>query len=497
MFEHIITPHLIRTKSAPIGLVCVVEDDPDQARLLELSLMRAGFTVRVFSDLHVFHQQMQEANLCPLAVIMDIMFPEGALAGVQLIQKLQQDAAFQVPVIFISSRNDLQARLAVLRAGGHAYLTKPLDLNHLVFRLYELLESHDPWRILLVDDEPANLKLLRKMLAGQGYNHLVEIQDPREVLAVYQQQRPDLILLDINMPHLDGYAVMDQLKALQDSLMPPILVLTAQHQREYMLLALDGGARDFLSKPFDRNELLMRVRNLLEVQLAHRMMHDQNALLEQKVAERTRELDSTRLQVIRRLGRAAEFRDNETGLHVVRMSKFAVILARSLGWSDEECELLLHASPMHDLGKIGIPDHILLKPGKLTADEYSVMQEHAQIGATLLEGDDSPLFTLAREIAENHHEKWDGSGYPKGLAGEAIPLSGRITALADVFDALTSSRPYKKAWAIEDALSFIKDQSGRHFDPVLVEHFERCLPEILAVRQAYLDESVEDSATYG
>lgn len=352
-------------------------------------------------------------------------------------------------------------------------------------------------RILLVDDEPANIKLLRKMLAGQGYNHLVEIQDPREVLAAYQQERPDLILLDINMPHLDGYAVMDQLKALQDPLMPPILVLTAQHQREYMLRALDGGARDFLSKPFDRNELLMRVRNLLEVQLAHRMMHDQNALLEQKVAERTRELDSTRLQVIRRLGRAAEFRDNETGLHVVRMSKFAVILARSLGWSDEECELLLSASPMHDLGKIGIPDHILLKPGKLTADEYSVMQEHAQIGATLLEGDDSPLFTLAREIAESHHEKWDGSGYPKGLAGEAIPLSGRITALADVFDALTSSRPYKKAWAIEDALSFIKDQSGRHFDPVLVEHFERCLPEILAVRQAYLDESVEDSATYG
>lgn len=348
-------------------------------------------------------------------------------------------------------------------------------------------------RILLVDDEPANIKLLRKMLAGQGYNHLVEIQDPREVLAAYQQERPDLILLDINMPHLDGYAVMDQLKALQDPLMPPILVLTAQHQREYMLRALDGGARDFLSKPFDRNELLMRVRNLLEVQLAHRMMHDQNALLEQKVAERTHELDSTRLQVIRRLGRAAEFRDNETGLHVVRMSKFAVILARSLGWSDEECELLLHASPMHDLGKIGIPDHILLKPGKLTTDEYSVMQEHAQIGATLLEGDDSPLFTLAREIAESHHEKWDGSGYPRGLAGEAIPLSGRITALADVFDALTSSRPYKKAWAIEDALSFIKDQSGRHFDPVLVEHFERCLPEILVVRQAYLDESVEDT----
>ncbi|MBE0507509.1 MAG: response regulator [Marinospirillum sp.] len=347
-------------------------------------------------------------------------------------------------------------------------------------------------RILLVDDEPANLKLLRKMLSGQGYNNLVEIKDPREVISAYQQQRPDLILLDINMPHLDGYAVMDQLKALQDVLMPPILILTAQHQREYMLRALDGGARDFLSKPFDRNELLMRVRNLLEVHLAHRMMHEQNALLEQKVAERTRELDSTRLQVIRRLGRAAEFRDNETGLHVVRMSKYAAILARSLGWSNSECELLLNASPMHDLGKIGIPDYILLKPGKLAPDEYQIMQDHARIGATLLDGDESELLSLAREIAETHHEKWDGSGYPKGLVGEAIPLSGRITALADVFDALTSSRPYKKAWAIEDALNFIKEQSGRHFDPELVKHFERCLPEILAVREAHLEEKGAD-----
>ncbi|SFX44116.1 HD domain-containing phosphohydrolase [Marinospirillum alkaliphilum] len=340
-------------------------------------------------------------------------------------------------------------------------------------------------RILLVDDEPANLKLLRKMLSSQGYGDLVEIQDPRQVLPRYQQQRPDLILLDINMPHLDGFAVMEQLKALQDPLLPPILILTAQHQRDYLLKGLGSGARDFLGKPFDRTELLMRVKNLLEVHLAHRLLHDQKALLEEKVAERTAELNATRLQVIRRLGRAAEFRDNETGLHVVRMSQYAVILARSLGWNAAECELLLHASPMHDIGKIGIPDHILLKPGKLTEDEYRIMQEHARIGAELLEGDDSSLLQLAREIALTHHEKWDGSGYPAGLKGAAIPLSGRITALADVFDALTSPRPYKKAWSLQATLNFVREQSGRHFDPQLVAHFEQCLPEFLAVRQRY------------
>ena len=349
-------------------------------------------------------------------------------------------------------------------------------------------------RILLVDDEPVNLKLLRKMLSAEGYTQLVEIRDPREVLPAYQQQRPDLILLDLNMPHMDGYAVMEALKALDDPLMPPILVLTAQHQREYMLRALAGGARDFLSKPFDRHELLMRARNLLEVHLAHCLIHDQKTLLEQKVAERTQELNATRLRVIHRLGRAAEFRDNETGLHVVRMSRYAVVLARSLGWSDAECELLLNASPMHDLGKIGIPDYILLKPGKLTPDEYRIMQDHARIGAALLEGDDSPLFRLAREIAESHHEKWDGSGYPRSLAGEAIPLSGRITALADVFDALTSSRPYKKAWSVDAAVNFVREQSGRHFDPRLVEHFERCLPELLDIMQTNQDKTAEELA---
>ncbi|OYT93450.1 MAG: two-component system response regulator [Burkholderiales bacterium PBB3] len=346
----------------------------------------------------------------------------------------------------------------------------------------------NPARIFVVDDEPVNLKLLDKLLTGQGYTQLVLLQDPREVLPRYQEGRPDLILLDINMPHLDGYAVMEQLKNLEDSMLPPVVVMTAQHGRDALLKALNSGARDFIGKPFDRAELLMRVRNLLDAQLAHRMVFDQKAVLEERVRERTEALNKTRLQVVQRLGRAAEYRDNETGLHTIRMSRFAECIANSMGWSIERCDLLLHASPMHDVGKIGIPDSILLKPGKLDAAEWATMQTHAAIGAMILADDDeSDLLQLAQKIALNHHEKWDGTGYPAGLEGEAIPLAARIVAVADVFDALTSERPYKAAWSVDAAVEFLVSQSGAHFDPEVIRHFQLCLPALLAIRNSLLD----------
>lgn len=341
--------------------------------------------------------------------------------------------------------------------------------------------------ILIVDDEPANLKLLDKMLGADGYHHLCLVQDPREVLDNYHRQRPDLILLDINMPHLDGYAVMEQLMALNDPLLPPIVVLTAQHGRDFLLRALQLGARDFIAKPFDRLELLARVRNLLDAHLAHRLVHDQKAVLDKLVEQRTEELSQTRLQVVQRLGRAAEYRDNETGNHILRMSQISALLARSLGWSESESELMLHASPMHDIGKIGIPDSILLKCEHLEGDEWEIMKSHVRIGAELLAGDESDLLSLARAIALGHHEKWDGSGYPEGLAGEAIPQAARIVAVADVFDALTSERPYKKAWPLEQARAYIEEHAGRYFDPEVVEHFIKCLPQIHAIRERYAD----------
>jgi len=342
-------------------------------------------------------------------------------------------------------------------------------------------------RILVVDDEPANLKLLDKMLGLQGYANLDLVQDARHVLEHYRAARPDLILLDINMPHLDGFQVMEQLQALNDPLLPPIVILTAQHGRDFLLRALAAGARDFITKPFDRNELLMRVRNLLEAQLAHRMLFDQKSVLEDMVRTRTEELRRTRLQVVQRLGRAAEYRDEETGNHILRMSHTCALLARTAGWSEADCELILHASPMHDIGKIGIPDAILLKPGRFEPHEWEIMKTHAAIGAQLLEGDDSELMRMARDIALSHHEKWDGSGYPQGLAGEAIPQAGRIAALADVFDALTSVRPYKQAWSVEAAVDYIRDHRGRQFDPALVDAFLRQLPGILDIRRRFAD----------
>jgi putative two-component system response regulator len=351
--------------------------------------------------------------------------------------------------------------------------------------------KHQFSRILIVDDETVNLKLLDRVLRGQGYESLVLVQDPREVITQYQAARPDLILLDINMPHLDGYQVMEQLKALNDPLLPPIVILTAQQSKDYLFRALAGGARDFVSKPFDRNELLMRVRNLLDARLAHRVLYNQNDVLEQMVRERTEELHHTRLRVVQRLGMAAEYRDEETGNHILRMSHICALLARETGCDDAECDLILNASPMHDIGKIGIPDAILLKPGRLEAKEWEIMKTHATIGAKLLDGDESDLMCMARDIAYSHHEKWDGSGYPNGLSGEDIPMVGRIAALADVFDALTSERPYKKAWTVEASVDLIRENSGKHFDPLLVEIFLRELPRIVAIREQFSESEMQ------
>jgi len=352
--------------------------------------------------------------------------------------------------------------------------------------------------ILLVDDEEANIKLLERTLHSAGYQNIISTQDSRQALPLLRTHNCDLLLLDLNMPHLDGYGVMEQIKA-QFSLeeYPAILVLTAQSMQDSRQRALDNGARDYVTKPFNIQELLSRVRNLLEVHCAQKFIRNQNYLLEEMVEARTRDLQTahqklreSRLQVVRRLGRAAEYRDNETGLHIIRMSKIATLLGQSAGMNETEAHLLLNASPMHDIGKIGIPDHILLKPGKLDPEEWEIMKTHAQIGANILAEDDSELLCMAREIALTHHEKWDGSGYPNGLQGDDIPLVGRVTALADVFDALTSQRPYKKAWSNEDAVALIMSESGKHFDPMLITHFHKLLPEIFQIRDQYAEPEV-------
>lgn len=342
-------------------------------------------------------------------------------------------------------------------------------------------------RILVIDDEPDNLLLMRQALRQLGYARCETESDPARAVARFHAEAFDLVLLDYNMPGMSGLEVllaMDE-KSVRQQI--PVVMVTAQGDRDTRLLTLNAGAKDFLTKPIDLAELSVRVHNLLETRNLHLQLRQHNQQLEVTVAQRTAELHSTRLEVIRRLARAAEFRDNETGVHVQRMSLYAEAVGRQLGLSAQALDLLLNACPMHDIGKIGISDLILLKPGKLTPEEYAVMQQHAAIGASILDGHDSPLLRTAHEIAMSHHERWDGSGYPNGLSETAIPMNARIAAVADVFDALTMVRPYKRAWTPEDAQREIVSQSGRHFDPDVVAAFQSCFDDILAIRAANPD----------
>jgi len=343
-------------------------------------------------------------------------------------------------------------------------------------------------KILIVDDQEINIRILQEMFRRAGFKHITTLTDPRFAVSTYFDIKPDLLVLDLNMPKMDGFAVMSELtRANKKNDYLPILILSNSDEQEARHLALQSGAKDFLTKPYDRIEILNRIRNLLEVRMLHNEVKQQNQLLEQKVQERTKELYQAQVDVIDRLSRAIEYRDNETGMHIIRMSQYAEALARAAGVDGQECEMLLRAAPLHDIGKIGIPDSILRKPGKLTPAEFEVMKTHTTIGAELLSGKNSAFMMMAREIALTHHEKWNGSGYPNGLKEETIPLIGRICCLVDVFDALTTERPYKKAWSVEEALNEIKKQSGFYFDPKLVDVFLGVFHTIEKIRQQHID----------
>jgi putative two-component system response regulator len=334
-------------------------------------------------------------------------------------------------------------------------------------------------RILAVDDEPTNTLLLQRLLEGQGFGGVVTLNDPTQVIPTCNEISPDLVLLDISMPILDGFEVMELLRPwLEGSTPVPVIVLTADTTAATKRRALAAGARDFLTKPFDLEEVRLRVSNLLETRKLELELKAQRDELEQRVLERTRELEKARLEVIERLAMAAEYRDDATHEHAQRIGETSARLAAIMDEPDAEVEAIRRAAPLHDVGKIAIPDDVLLKPGPLTDDEHATMKGHTVIGARILSGGETQLLREAEEIALNHHERWDGHGYPNGLAGEAIPLPARIVAVADVFDALTHERPYKAAWTIEDAVNEISEQSGRQFDPAVVDAFltiERCV----------------------
>lgn len=346
-------------------------------------------------------------------------------------------------------------------------------------------ESIKKARILIIDDEAINIDILEEMLDTAGYNNLTLTTNPEEGVNHYFEKEYDLVLLDILMPGMDGFSVLQAFQKKENHAEIPVLVLTALNDPNTRLKALQGGARDFITKPFSALEVLARIQNLLEIRLSQKQLNQINKILDFKVQQRTSELKETMFEITHRLSIAAEYRDNETGMHIIRMSKYSVTIAKQIGFDFNQCELLRHAAPMHDIGKIGIPDSILLKPGKLEAGEMDEMKTHTLIGAKILEGHPSELLKTARDIALSHHERWDGKGYPNQLPGEKIPVMGRIVSVADIFDALTSKRPYKPPWSIDEAMDYIKKNSGKIFDPALVKAFFEIVPKILSIKDEF------------
>lgn len=347
------------------------------------------------------------------------------------------------------------------------------------------MRNPDTIRLLTIDDDDRLRRGIRVYFEDSGMT-VYEASNGLDGLNLFDKTMPDVVLVDLNMPGMNGLEVVAQIAKRSPN--TPTIVVSGTVDLQDAVEALHHGVWDFVTKPIVN---MAALEHTVQKSLERSMLIKENELyrlhLENLVAQRTEELERTRLQIIQRLGRAAEYRDNETGMHVMRMSHFSRLLALKAGFPEAQAQVLLHAAPMHDVGKIGIPDRILLKSGKLLEDEWRIMMTHAEVGASIIGNDPSEIMQLAAIIALSHHEKWDGSGYPKGLHGNNIPIEARIVAIADVFDALTSHRPYKDAWPMEKALEHILKSSGSHFDPRLVPLFLDIAPELLDIQKRYHD----------
>lgn len=339
--------------------------------------------------------------------------------------------------------------------------------------------------VIVVDDSEINLKLFKALVSRLAETTPLCFESSQNALDWCQTGAADVIIVDYMMPAPDGLEFIERFRTIPGMKDVPVIMVTANEQKEIRLEALQRGASDFLTKPIDKNEFLARIQNMCELRRGQRRMADQAAWLNEEVAKATAQIIERERETIVRLAKAAEYRDPETGSHILRMAAYSRLIARNLGLSEKEQQEIFEAAPMHDVGKVGTPDYILLKPGKLTPEEFLVMQQHARNGYEILADSQSPILQAAAVISLSHHEKYDGSGYPQGLAGEDIPLPGRIIAIADVFDALTSARPYKPAWPLDKAADFLRAGAGTHFDPPSVDAFFQAWDEVLEIHQKY------------
>ena len=365
-------------------------------------------------------------------------------------------------------------------------------------------------KVAIIDDQPTNVAVLEEYLKQDGYERLIGSSDSTSAVSLIVETNPDIVLLDVNMPHVDGHAVLRGVRANPDFVALPVLMLTASDDSDTRRLSFELGATDFLSKPIDPGELILRVRNALALRHHQQQLADYASQLESLVRQRTEQLHIAQREAIHCLAKASEYRDHETGCHVLRVGRYSALIARQLGKSDDYAEVLELAATLHDIGKIAVPDAILLKSDKLEEDEYAWMQRHcvmgsrmcrtvgpeeaaifrthAEAGLHIIEASTSPIMKLAARIAQTHHEKWNGTGYPLGLQGEDIPLEGRIVAIADVFDALSTKRPYKPAFPIKKCFEILQEERGEHFDPEVVDAFMARKDEIVEIQIEYSDE---------
>ena len=343
---------------------------------------------------------------------------------------------------------------------------------------------------VVVDDTEINLRLLETLIARLENCDCHSFSCPKTALAFCSDNRVDLVIVDYMMPEMDGIELIRQLRQVSSQSSTPVLMITANEAKSVRYDALESGADDFLTKPVDAVEFLARTRNMLKLSAANRALHDRADWLNQEVHKATLKIRERERDTVMHLARLAQYRDAETGAHILRMAHYSARIAKQLGFSLEDQELLLDAAAMHDIGKVGIPDALLCKPGKFEPHEFEAMKAHARLGFELIKDSQSEILQAGAAVALGHHEKFDGSGYPSGLKGEDIPIFSRIVAVADVFDSLTSKRPYKSAWPLDEAAQYLRDGAGTHFDPLCVDAFFQAWDDILLIRERFADEDV-------